>query len=299
MGAEQVDAAPARSPEDTMRSSLLAALIVCAACSDNGDDSTATPGEESETDTDSDSDSDTDTDTDTDAWDATVIFVYAGFGYDADAGEIVNATMQGEPLDNAVIATVMDLDRYLEDPENATTWCLVTWRIPVGPIVPNPAFDSSYWLSFDLTDAEITWSGDDAYYATGDCDHVQSFMGMSRGDADLASFASTWGVGFGIGPLSNVGAATLEGWADTVWPDTYADDYGAWKDIESTLGSGTMKLMEFPLHDSDIVYAITMRKDGSIDNAEGTGTGMAQVLGKADSPPSGYYGALAMSGMGM
>src|SRR6187401_2896802 len=72
-------------------------------------------GDESDADTDADSDTDTDTDADTASWDADVIFLYAQFGYDAKRGEIVDASWAGETLDNLVTATVMDLDRYLED----------------------------------------------------------------------------------------------------------------------------------------------------------------------------------------
>jgi hypothetical protein len=274
----------------------LAALMLCAACSGNSGDSSATPTDESDTDTDTDSDTDTDTDTDADLWDASVIFVYAGFGYDAETGEIVNATLGGTPLENGVFTTVLDLDRYMADPDS-TAWCFVNYELPVGPVVSNPDYDSSSWLSFDLSASEITSSGDDGTSVHGDCDHLGSFMGTPRGDADLATFAATWGVGFGIGPLSSIDSATLSKWAEKVWPDHYADAWGDWKNVLPTLGSGSITVLDSAPVDSDVIIAYAMGDDGTITYDAHTGTGVANVLSHRDAAPTGYYYALSMYGL--
>src|SRR6185436_5567026 len=89
-----------------------------------------------------------------------------------------------------------------------TQYCFVSWAIPDGAIAPNDAFDSAYWLSFDLSQASIS------LWDEGDCEHLGSFMGMPRGSKDVVDFAADFGMGFGVKSIDSVDPAALEEWED-------------------------------------------------------------------------------------
>jgi hypothetical protein len=259
-------------------------VALAVACSNNGADSTV--GEsESDTDTDTDTDSDTDTDTDTDAdlWDADVLTVDAWFGYDADAGQIVQGIVDGKPQQNLILATIANHANLMTG--SPTQYCFVGWEIPDGGLAPNDAFDNSYWLSFDLSEAKVTLWDD------GDCDHLGSFWGTPRGSKDVAEFAAEFGMGFGVKPISAVDPASLAEWEE-VWSDGQDE---SWDDAYTTFAGGAFTILGEPPDDADIMLALEMDpKTHEVEVDFQAGTGNYLDLATSGFAPTGWYVSLVM-----
>ena len=253
------------------------------ACSLHAGDPPAVESEsDADTDADTDSDTDTDTDTDADLWDADLIMVDAWFGYDAETGTIVNGIVDGDEQPNLVLATVAN-HHDLATSAVPTQYCFLSWEIPEGPIAANDAFDSAYWLSFDLSDAPVK------LWETGDCLHLGSFMGMPRDGQDVAEFAAELGMGFGMKPIEAVDPDALEDWEET-WSDSQSE---SWDDAYSTFAGGAFTMLDRPPADADIMFAFEMdpkTRDVAFDGSTGTYVELA-THGAA---PTGWYASLVM-----
>ena len=283
-----------------MRSSPLAALIVCAACSKDGD-STATPSEESDSDTDADSDtdsdtdadsdtdsdtdadSDTDTDTDPEGWHANAVFVDGAFGFDADTAEIRTMTSDGSALPN--VLWVFAMNYYPPYPV-----CFVRFDLPDGPIVPVKDFGAPYWFGFDLSTATVSWEDG----AGGDiCEHMLSLGSLTRGSKDLATFVATWDVSFGVESLDEVDAVALARWEKS-WP-TSCHDCGSWSDMLPHLAAGA-----FLFSGLSAPWAGEAVWASPVDPATGeTDPSTLLPLGTATAAPTAYYTAHTIEGVGL
>src|SRR5436190_5662582 len=186
--------------------------LAVVSCADNadpsddgggGDESDADTDADSDTDTDADADADTDADTDAQqAWQADYIMIDAGFAYDAPTGQIVTATLDGNQYQSAVTALVVDWADYTTSAQ-PTKFCLIDWAIPEGAIAANDDFAASqYWLSFDLSDAVVTSTDVSPFGDVGDCDHLESILGETRGTMSVADLAQTLDIGVGVESLS-------------------------------------------------------------------------------------------------
>ena len=257
------------------------------ACSDDGGDSTVVPSE-SDTDTDTDSDTDTDTDTDADLWDADVIMVDAWFGYDAETGTIVKGVVDGEEHANLILATIANYANLFTP--SPTQYCFVSWAIPDGAIATNEAFDSTYWLSFDLSQAPVSLWDD------GDCDHLDSFMGMPRGSKDVVDFAAEFGMGFGMKPIDAVAPAALDDWEET-WSKGQDE---SWDDAYPPFAGGAFTMLGQPPDDADIMLALAMDpKTREVDVDFEAGTGTYLDLATKGFAPTGWYVSLVMYAFSM
>jgi hypothetical protein len=281
------------------------AMVSCA----EGDDSSGNGdgggvGDESDADTDADSDTDTDADTDADSdtdvqgWDADTIQVDASFGFDAATGTIHTMTYGGATLPNAVSATIYNSADL--GTANPTQFCFVTWTLPEGAFASNGDFPAAeYWTSFDLGGAQITYSGvTSATGPKGDCEGMQSFLGSSRGSADLASFAATFGIGFGVQSIANVPTATVNDWRSNSWPANYAATYGAWNSISAAFAAGSFTVQGSTPNQADVMIAFVVDEkswDVPIDDA---GASTLVPMTGLTAPPTGYYQSLAMYSLG-
>ena len=281
------------------------AMVSCA----EGDDSSASGdgggGDESDADTDADSDTDTDSDTDADTdadtdvqqgWDADTLQVDASFGFDAATGTIRTMTYLGSALPNAVSATIYNsADLATASP---TQFCFVTWTLPEGAFATNGDFTSEYWMSFDLSDADITYSGVTAG-PQGDCEGMQSFLGTARGSADLASFAATFGIGFGVQSLADVATATVQDWRSNTWPANYAATYGAWNGVSAGFAAGSFTMQGSAPNEADVMIAFVVdEKSWDVPVDPKTGTSNLVPMTGLTAPPTGYYQSLAMYALG-
>jgi hypothetical protein len=249
------------------------------ACSDAGDSNV----ERSESDTDTDTDTDSDTDTDADLWDADVVMVDAWFGYDADTATVVQGIVDGEPQPNLILATIANHANLMT--AAPTQYCFVGWEIPDGAIAANDAFDSAYWLSFDLSQAPIT------LWDEGDCEHLGSFLGMPRGSKDVVDFAADFGMGFGLKPIDAVDPAALVEWEDT-WTAGHDE---SWDDSFQTFAGGAFTMLDQPPGDADLMFALEMdpeTRDVDVDFEAGTGTYLD--LATSGFAPTGWYVSLVM-----
>jgi hypothetical protein len=266
-----------------------------------GDESDADTDADSDTDTDSDADADTDTDTDTDVqgWDADTIQVDASFGYDAGTGTIQTMTFDGTALPNAISATIVNL-ADVSSSSNPTQFCFFTWTLPEGAIAANGDFTSEYWLSFDLTDADFSYSGvTTATGPVGDCDGIASFMGTPRGAADLATFAETFGIGFGLQSLQDVDAATINDWRSNIWPTTYAGTYGPWNGISAGLAAGSFTTIGTAPIEADVMLAYEVDPDTwALTYDEKTKTTTLVTMTGLTAAPTAFYSSLVMYAFG-
>jgi len=254
-------------------------VALAAACSNGGDSAI----EESESDADTDTDSDTDTDTDADLWDADVIMVDAWFGYDADTGTVVQGIVDGDAQPNLILATIANHANLMTG--SPTQYCFVSWPIPDGAIAANDAFDSSYWLSFDLSEAPVT------LWDEGDCEHLGSFMGMPRGSKDVVDFASEFGMGFGVKSIGAVDPAALAEWED-IWSDGHDE---SWDDAYATFAGGAFTMLGQPPGDADIMFALEMDPATyAVDVDFDAGTGTYLDLATGGFAPTGWYVSLVM-----
>ncbi len=259
----------------------------------NGGESDGESDADTDTDSDSDSDSDADTDTDSDAdlWDADAIMVDAWFGYDAETGTIETAYVDGKPQLNSVLATVFNL-HDLSTSSAPSMYCFIDWAIPDGEIAANDEFGSDYWLSFDLSQAEISTRGD------GDCDHLGSFMGMPRDGAPLAEFAAEFGLGFGTKPIDAVDGAVLEDWEEA-WSKGHPDSE-PWEDEYRTFAGGAFNMYGQTPADADIMLAFEMDPETrEVDIDPETMAGASIDLATQGFAPTGWYVSLVMYYYGM
>ena len=273
--------------------------------SGGGDESDADTDADADTDTDADADADTDTDTDADAdtdaqgWDVDGIQIDALFGYDAATDTVQTMTFGGSELPNVVSMNAINVDDFMSNPGTSTQFCVVSWHIPEGAIARNDAF-SDYWVSFDLSDTTIDFSGASTTGAVGDCEGIRSFMGASRGSSDLETFARSWDVGFGIQSLDDLSASVLTDWRTNVWPSTYAAALGPWDDWSSSLAAGSFTYFGFPSTAADVMFGYAL-DEGTwelfYDDKAKTTT--LVTLGGVTSPPTAYYQSMAMYVFGM
>ena len=217
----------------------LALLGPAAACASDDPGSDGPRDDESDADTDTDTDSDTDTDTDVEGWDADAIAVEAQFGFEQSTGTIHNVTWIDEVQPNQVAVMLINRDDYTTS-SSPTKWCWISFELPEGMIVANEDFDETYWLSFDVDDAEVTYSNDVFEGWTGDCEHVRSFWGVERGSLDLVSFARTLGIGFGIKRFDDVDSGTVADWHDRIWPQYQEPTFGSWDEAEPGFAGGSV-----------------------------------------------------------
>ena len=258
---------------------VLALAAGLSACSDDGDSAIT----DSESDADTDSDTDTDTDTDADSWDADVIMVDAWFGYDAETGTIVQGIVDGDAQQNLILATIANHANLMTG--TPSQYCFVSWPIPDGTVAANDAFDSSYWLSFDLSQAPVT------LWDEGDCDHLGSFMGMPRGSKDLVDFAAEFGMGFGVKSIAAVDPDALEEWQG-IWSDGQDEP---WADAYSTFAGGAFTMLDRPPGDADIMFALEMDPETrAVDVDFQAGTGTYLDLATSGFAPTGWYVSLVM-----
>jgi hypothetical protein len=286
------------------------AMVSCAKGDDSagtgddggGDESDADTDADSDTDTDADTDADTDTDTDADTdvqgWDADAIQVDASFGFDAAAGTIQTMTYNGAALPNSVSATVYNQADL--GTTNPSQFCFVTWTLPEGAIAANGDFPAEFWMSFDLSDAAISYSGvTTATGPKGNCEGMQSFLGVARGSADLASFAATFGIGFGVQSLQDVPTATVNDWRSNTWPANYAATYGAWNALSAAFAAGSFTLQGSAPNDADVMYAYEVdSKSWDVPFDPKTGVSNLVSMTGLTAPPTGYYQSLAMYSLG-
>ena len=252
-------------------------VAFAAACS-NGRDSAV---EESEGD--ADTDTDTDTDTDADLWDADVIMVDAWFGYDADAGTIVEGVVDGEAQPNLILATIANHANLMTG--TPTQYCFVSWPIPDGAVDANDAFDSTYWLSFDLSQAPVT------LWDQGDCEHLGSFWGVPRGSKDVIDFAADFGMGFGVKPIEAVDPDSLEEW-EAIWSAGHDE---SWDDAYTTFAGGAFTMLDWTPGDADIMFALEMDPETrAVDVDFEAGTGTYLDLATSGFAPTGWYVSLVM-----
>jgi hypothetical protein len=263
---------------------------------DNGGDSDADTDADSDTDTDADADADTDADSDADtdaqqAWHADYIMIDAGFGYDAPSGEIVTATLDGNAYQSAVTALVVDWADYTS--AKPTKFCLVDWAIPEGAIAANDDFgQSQYWLSFDLSDAVVTSTNVSPYGDVGDCDHLDSILGETRGMMSVTELAQTLGIGFGVEALSAIPASVANDWSATLETMYGA---GAWSVMHDTLAASSFTMLGGQPAEVSLMLAYAMDPDTHELLLDETGTdGILVDLATATSAPSGYYVSMNM-----
>ena len=267
-----------------------------------GDESDADTDADSDADTDADSDADTDADSDTDVqgWDADTIQIDASFGYDAATGTIRTIAFDGSALPNAVSATIVNLADV--STANPTQFCFVTWTLPEGAIAANGDFPTDeYWLSFDLSDTAVSFSGvTTAGGPVGDCEGMQSFMGTPRGEADLAAFAETFGIGFGLQSLQGVDAATLNDWRSNIWPSTYASTWGAWNQLSAGFAAGSFTTLGTVPIEADVMLAYEVDPktwELSFDAESDTST-IVSMTGLT-AAPTAFYSSFVMYSFGV
>ncbi len=291
----------------------LSGSAVMVACSGNGSDSNGGGGGEadadtdadSDTDTDADSDADSDTDTDTDTdtdvqgWVADTIQVEASFGYDEATGEIRTMTFDGVTLDNYVTATVLNYEDFTTNP-NGTQFCFVAWTLPDGPVATNAAFPSEYWFSFDLSEVELTYSGGSTTGQVGDCENMGTFMGNSRGSADLASFLETFDIGFGIQSLQDLDGTTLNDWRSNIWQSQgYEKFYGAWNQLSGGFAAASFTMLGSAPNEADLMLAYEVDpKTGAVSWDEKTSSSTLVSLTGLTDAPTAYYQSLVMYAFG-
>jgi hypothetical protein len=284
------------------------AMVSCAKGDDssgNGDDGAGDGGGGDESDADTDADSDTDSDSDTDAdtdadtdvqqgWDADTLQVDASFGFDATTGTIHTMTYLGSTLANTVSATIYNAADLAT--ANPTQFCFVTWTLPEGAIAANGAFTGEYWMSFDLSDADITYTGaTSAGGPTGDCEGMQSFLGTARGSADLESFAATFGIGFGVQSLADVATAIVTDWRTNTWPTIYAPTYGAWNTFSPAFAAGSFTMQGSTPNETDLMMAFVVDEESwDVPSDPKTGVSNLVTMTGLTAPPTGYYQSLAM-----
>jgi hypothetical protein len=293
---------------ETWKTWLALSGLAMTACADGddssgnggGDESDADTDADGDTDTDTDTDADTDTDTDTDTdvqgWVADTIQVDASFGYEEGTG-IRTMTFDGTELGNVVAATVLNYADYTGS-GNPTQFCFVTWTLQEGPIVSNGDFPGEYWVSFDLSSASLSYSGESLGGPVGDCEGMETFMGRARGDTDLASFVATWDVGFGIESLQDLDGTTLNDWRSNVWPDTFAEDYGPWNQISPGLAAGSFTMLGSAPNEADVMLAYSVDENGAIDYDPETKTTTLVTMTGLSAAPTAYYQSLVMYAFG-
>jgi len=181
-----------------------------------------------------------------------------------------------------------------------TQFCFVTWTLPEGSIAANGDFTSEYWMSFDLADAQITYSGvTSSTGPKGDCEGVQSFLGATRGSADLTSFAATLGIGFGVQSLADVETATVNDWRSNTWPANYAATYGAWNGLSAAFAAGSFTMQGSAPNEADVMIAFVVdEKSWDVPSDPKTGTSNLVPMSGLTAPPTGYYQSLAMYALG-
>jgi hypothetical protein len=275
----------------------LALLGPAAACTsdDPGSDGGDSAEGDADTDTDSDTDTDTDTDTDVEAWDADAIAVDTHFGFEQSTGTIHTVTWNGQVQPNEVAVVLINSDDYASS-SSPTKWCFLSFELPEGEIVANDDFGDTYWMSFDVSDADVTYSNDVFEGWTGDCENIQSFLGIDRGSLDVASFARTLGIGFGIKSFDDVDPGTVDDWRDRVWPQYYESAFGAWDEVESTFAGGAITFADHGPVDVDIVLGLTVDPETwtMVYDPVTNSTPPLALDGVTAPPPTAYYTSIAM-----
>jgi hypothetical protein len=271
---------------------------VVVACSGEDADSSGSPGGESDADTDADSDTDTDTDTDPSGWSADAIRVDADFGYDQATGTIRTMTWAGYPQVNAITAVLFNVADYTAS-SISTQFCYLTWTLPEGAIATNGDFASEYWLSFDLTDADVSYGGTDANGNDADCEHMTSFLGVPRGSTDLLTFAEGLGMGFGLEGLQDVDPTTLEDWQTNTWPASWSSVFGGWNQNLPSFAAGSITLQGSAPQEVDIMLGLeTDPKTWTVNWDEATNTSQSVAMTGLTAAPTAYYVGIMMYAIG-
>jgi len=274
----------------------LALLGPAAACvSDDPGSERADSGE-----SDADTDTDSDTDTDVEGWDADSIAVEMQFGFEQSTGTIHDVTWIDDVQPNQLGAMLINKDDYASS-SSPTKWCYVSFELPEGKIVANDDFDETYWLSFDVDDADVTYSNDVFQGLTGDCEHVRSFMGIERGSLDVVSFARTLGLGFGIKSLDDVDDDTVDDWRDRIWPKYQKPNYGDWDDAEAGFAGGAVTFAGLGPLDVNIVVGLMVDPETWIMVYDPTtnSTPLVGLAGVTGPPPTAYYTSIVMYTLAM
>jgi len=276
----------------------LALLGPAAACvsDDPGSEHTDT----GESDTDTDADSDTDTDTDVEGWDADAIAVDTHFGFERSTGTIHTVTWKGQVQANEVAVMLINRADYATS-SSPSKWCFVSFTIPEGEIVANQDFDDTYWLSFDVSDADAMYSNDVFQGLTGDCEHMQSFMGIDRGSLDVVSFARSLGIGSGIKSFDDVASGTVDDWRDRVWPQYYEKSFGSWAQNEPAFGGGAITFGGSAPTDVNIVIGLAVDPETwiMVYDAKTNSTPDVLLEDVTAPPPTAYYTSIIMYTLAM
>jgi hypothetical protein len=274
----------------------LALLGPAAACASDDPGSDGADSGESDTDTDTDSD----TDTDVEGLDADAIAVDTHFGFEQSTGTIHTVTWIDQVQPNEVAVLLINLADYTAS-SSPTKWCFVSFELPEGKIVANDDFDETYWLSFDVDDAAITYSNDVFEGWTGDCEHVRSFMGADRGSLDVASFARTLGIGFGIKSFDDVANGTVDDWRDRIWPKYQEPLYGSWDHSKPSFAGGSVTFQGQGPADVDIMIGLTVDPETWVmmydPNTNSTPTLLLEDA--TAPPPTAYYTSIIMYTLAM
>jgi Ser/Thr protein kinase RdoA (MazF antagonist) len=124
------------------------------------------------------------------------------------------------------------------------------------------------------------------------CEHLQSLGGFVRGSKDLATFAASWDLGFGIESIEEVDPKQLERWA-TAWP-TVCHGCPSWLELLPHLAAGTFVVSGSAPWTGDAVWASPVDPaTWEIDSTE------LYDLGTAKAAPTAYYTAYAIEGVAM
>jgi hypothetical protein len=280
----------------------LALLWPAVACTSDDPGSEPADSAESDTDTDTDSDTDTDTDSDTDVegWDADSIAIEMQFGFDQSTGTVHDVTWIDDVQPNQLGAMLINRDDYVSS-SSPTKWCWVSFELPEGAIAANDDFDETYWLSFDVADANVTYSNDVFQGWTGDCEHIQSFMGIERGSLDIVSFARTLGIGFGIKSFDDIDPDTVDDWRDRAWPKYYESTFGSWEDSESAFAGGAVTFAGQGPFDVNIMVGLMVDPKTwiMVYDPKTNSTPFEVLAGATAPPPSAYYTSIIMYTLSM
>jgi hypothetical protein len=276
----------------------LALLGPAAACA--SDDPGSEHPDNGETDTDTDTDSDTDTDTDVEGWDADAIAIDTHFGFEQSTGTIHTVTWNGQVQANELAVMLINRADYTTS-SSPSKWCFVSFTIPEGEIVANADFDDTYWLSFDVDDADAMYSNDVFQGLTGDCEHIQSFMGIGRGSLDVVSFARTLGIGSGIKSFDDVDEDTVDDWHDRTWPQTYQSTFGSWDDVASGFAGGSVTFAGGDPVDANIMIGLMVDPKTWIMVYDPKTNSTPEVVldGVTAPPPTAYYTSIIMYTLAM
>jgi len=276
----------------------LALLGPAAACASDAPGSDG--ADRGESDADTDADSDTDTDTDVEGWDADAIAVEMQFGFEQSTGTIHDVTWIDEVQPNQLGAMLINRDDYTSS-SSPTKWCWISFAIPEGTIVANDDFDETYWLSFGVDDADVTYSNDVFEGWTGDCEHVRSFWGIDRGSLDLVSFARTLGIGFGIKSFDDVDSGTVADWRDRIWPQYQEPTFGPWEEVEPAFAGGAVTFAGQGPVDVNIMVGLMVDPMTwlMVYDPKTNSTPDATLEGVTAPPPTAYYTSIIMYTLAM